>query len=717
MDVRLPDGTVIKDVPDGTTKADLATKLKANGMAVPSEWLEAPKPQAAQTAGAAIMDIPRQVGMTARYGLEGLGRLADIPVSPFRAAINMGMVAAGQKPLGTVGQAAENLANMAGLPAPQTPNERTIGEAARTMAGGGGMMGLARLSAGATSGVAQNALQRMAAGPGVQTAGAAGAGLAGGAVKEAGGNELAQFGASLLGGIGGGMGADAGRRAATAAVNALTPKTVQLQAADQQIRLILERTGGVDWNQVPERIRQGMREEAAAAMTNGQPLNADALRRMMAFKQTGTTPTVGMLTQNPAQITAERNLAKTGANSTDRNLQRLPQLENDNVRQLLRNLDEAGAARGPEAINAGRSVVEALDSNVARSKGEINSLYNAARDSSGRSLPLEGGTFSARANQMLDEQNVGSFLPPDIVKKMNAIARGEYPLTVDVAEQLKTSIGNMQRGSPDGNVRRALGIVRQALDEAPLQGSQRVNPGNLPAVPGTMPPSVQAGQQSIDAFNAARSANRQFMQRVESNPALKAVVDGVEPDQFVSKFVIGKGASAADVQNLRNEISPQAAQQLKDHLVRYLRDAATNNTDDIAKFSNDAYRRALRDIGQDKLSVFFNAEELRQLRAVGDAAKYMQAQPAGSAVNNSNSGALMLGRGLDMLESVSSKIPFGVRDVIQGTLQGAQQTRVLSPRNALMTPPPANELGVRMNPLLAATVVTPAEARKNDRRN
>ena len=28
MDVKLPDGTIIKDVPDGTTKAELTAKLK-----------------------------------------------------------------------------------------------------------------------------------------------------------------------------------------------------------------------------------------------------------------------------------------------------------------------------------------------------------------------------------------------------------------------------------------------------------------------------------------------------------------------------------------------------------------------------------------------------------------------------------------------------------------------------------------------------------------
>ena len=43
------------------------------------------------------------------------------------------------------------------------------------------------------------------------------------------------------------------------------------------------------------------------------------------------------------------------------------------------------------------------------------------------------------------------------------------------------------------------------------------------------------------------------------------------------------------------------------------------------------------------------------MRAVGRAASYMQNQPVGSAVNNSNSGALLLGKGLDMLNI----LPFG----------------------------------------------------------
>ena len=230
-----------------------------------------------------------------------------------------------------------------------------------------------------------------------------------------------------------------------------------------------------------------------------------------------------------------------------------------------------------------------------------------------------------------------------------------------MADQLKTSLGNLARNSSDGNVRTAVRLVRQALDDTPLQVAEKINPGNLPVAPAGVPPSTaQAGQQSIDAFNAARRANREWMQRVEGNPALSAVVDGIEPDQFVQRFVIGKGATASDVRSLRAELDPQAAQQMRDHLVRYLRDKATGGDTDVTKFSGKAYRDALRDLDA-KLPAFFTQEEIQHLQDIGNAAKYMQAQPAGSAVNNSNSGALVIGKGLDMLDRAAGYVPLAAR--------------------------------------------------------
>jgi hypothetical protein len=706
----LHDGTRL-EFPEGTDPAVIQRTVKSVLAAKQTQ-----QPSMAEQAGAALRDVPRQVGLTARYAMEGLPGIVDVLASPFRIAQEK----ITGKPVPTAGGEGGMLSKAAdyiGLPKPETANERVVGDITR-----GGFSAVAP-AAGASrlvpmfekGAATRNVLEQMAARPGVQVAGGASAGGAGGAVREAGGGPVEQFLASLAGGVVGGSAAAKIPGAVESVASRLTPQTVQLRNADQQIQLTLQRAG-IDWSQVPERVRQGMRGEVAAALNTGQPLNPDALRRLLVFRSTGTTPTVGMLTQDPGQITREMNLAKTGANSMDLGLQRLPAIQNQNAAALLRQLDDAGAANAPSAFAAGERAIGGLQGTRAAAESNINRLYSAARDTQGRSLPLEGGTFTARANQLLDEANVGSFLPPDIANKMNAIATGKYPLTVDVAEQLKTSIGNLQRGSADGNVRRALGLVRQALDDAPLQGAQRVNPGNLPAAPGTVPPSpVAAGQESIGAFNAARSANRAWMQRVEGNPALRAVVEGVEPDQFVQRFVIGKGASAADVQALRRELDPQAFEGLRQYLVRYLRDAATNSTDDITKFSNTGYRAALRSIGDEKLGVFFSGEELQHLRNVGEAAKYMQAQPVGSAVNNSNSGALVLGRGLDMLENVSRYVPLGGRDILQGWIQGAQQRQVLAPRNALVQAADPGAQVPRPNPLLAAAIASPVQASEDDR--
>jgi hypothetical protein len=678
MDVRLPDGTVIQNVPDGTTKADLVAKLKANGMAVPSEWLavEAPKP-VVQEAGSMIREGGRQLGLTARYGLEGLAQVGDIVHEPFRALVNIGSGDAPRAPKSLM-QMASGLADSVGLPSPEGANERVIGDASRLVAGAGGMAGAARSAAAGATGVTQGVLQQLAAAPGKQAVTAAAGGASGGAVREAGGGPVEQFLASLAGGVGAGLSANAAQGLASRGVNSLrnllTPQSVQLRNADQQIALVLERQG-VNWAEVPERLRQSMRQEAAAALSTGSGLNGDALRRLLVMQRAGVTPTVGQLTQDPGLITREANLAKVAANSTDPSLQRLPNLQNRNTSALLQQLDDAGAARATSLPDASRAAISSLEGVATQRGREINGLYSAARDSSGRSLPLEGGTFTARASQLLDEAMVGGALPPGVQSTLNRISSGEVPLTVEIAEQLKTQIGKLQRATADGQSRIALGLVRQALDDAPLMRGQ--NPGNLPGAAGN------AGQEAIDAFNLARGANRQWMNKVEASPALRAAIDGAEPDQFLTRYVLSKQASAGDVAALRQDLTPETAQTVRDFLVKHLRDAATNSTDDITKFSNASYRKALRDIGDEKLAAFFSQDELRLLKDLGDAAKYMQAQPAGSAVNNSNSGALVLGRGLDALQSIAQRLPLGLRDTISGTVQGLQQREVMSPANAL----------------------------------
>lgn len=77
MNVTLPNGQVINGVPDGTTKAQLAEKLKANGMDVPPEWLAPAAPTQDEAAKAELSNIPS--GM--RAGMDAAATVGSSLVS------------------------------------------------------------------------------------------------------------------------------------------------------------------------------------------------------------------------------------------------------------------------------------------------------------------------------------------------------------------------------------------------------------------------------------------------------------------------------------------------------------------------------------------------------------------------------------------------------------------------------------------------------------
>lgn len=84
MNVTLPDGTVINGVPDGTSKAQLAMKLKANGLNVPDEWMGAPSPKPSmgwKDYAAAVPEAAMSLGSGLASSVGGgLAGLADIPL-------------------------------------------------------------------------------------------------------------------------------------------------------------------------------------------------------------------------------------------------------------------------------------------------------------------------------------------------------------------------------------------------------------------------------------------------------------------------------------------------------------------------------------------------------------------------------------------------------------------------------------------------------------
>jgi hypothetical protein len=122
VNVELPDGTVVEDVPDSITKVELATKLKANGMKVPDEWLVPAKRKigvletALRTAGEAAIPAVRTLGLALSTVARVGGQSAQEAVIGKTEELVGGMESAyGQKPdeeMNTAGQVLGGVASM-----------------------------------------------------------------------------------------------------------------------------------------------------------------------------------------------------------------------------------------------------------------------------------------------------------------------------------------------------------------------------------------------------------------------------------------------------------------------------------------------------------------------------------------------------------------------------------------------------------------------------
>lgn len=635
----------------------------------------------------------RQVGLTARYGIEGAGDALDTLASPFRYAINTAInppsnaqeALSGSANDPIRGRTGKSIADLIGLPEPKTPYEKIVGSGARTMTGvaafGGGSSGLVDK---VSSPIVKNLVQQMSAQPLQQAGGAIGGGMMGEAAKESGMGWGGQFLASLAGGVGGAATAGGIERAVNSAANTIKNlRAPQITDADVRLRLnnVLQESG-FDLTSIPADIRASLIQEARKSFEAGKELNPDVVSRLADYAAVGATPLRGNVTMNPVLITQEKNLAKYGANSTSPELQALAERQNANNAKLIEALDNLGAngQYAGDTYAAGKQAIGAVQSRDANAKAVENFLYSKARDSSGRAIDLDREGFIMSAYQNLAQENKGAWLPPEIAGLLSQIRKGvttidgqEYPIpfNVDVIDNLKTSLAAASRGASDGNARRAIGIVRDALENTPLRAVGRPVGGNQAVDPAAMNSAQNLAdnisQGAMDAFDRARSFARSRRNWQESAPGIEAALDGATPEQFIKNFIISNSgkSGAENVSILLKTInkSPEARQAVREAVLGHLKYKATRftptkETDNALAHFKNAFNEELRNIGDHKLRVIFTKEELAQLKAIGRVSRYETYDPKGSAVNYSGTAATaagMIDRAINAV--VKSKIP------------------------------------------------------------
>jgi hypothetical protein len=639
---------------------------------------------AAVSAGQEINSIPRQLGLTARYGIEGLANAAQIVTEPIRAVTDRvgSLFGAGQsQPLGAV---ASQFADKIGLPSPQTANERVVGDATRLMAGAGGMGGAAQ-AASRLPGAAGQVGQFLAQNMGQQLGAAAGAGLAGGASREAGGGPMMQAGAALLGGVGGGLGVQGAQSLGKGAANLaqrLIPGQQQLvqQRLDQRINIVLQNQG-IDPATITPAMRSALREQVGQAMNTGGELNPQAVARLADYTRLGMTPTRARLTLDPFDVTQEANASKLAAATGSREAL-LPQIAQSNNQRLIGLMDDMGGAHPVDTYGQGSAVTRTIAARDDQLNSQVRSAYDAYRNSTGRDLPIPLAPLKEGYRTTL--KDFGDDLIPSAVRnKFEAIVNPPRPhshgapatapqppqtivdssgrtlidltpkppqkqLSIDEAEMLIKTI-NLNYNPANVAQARALDRLRQSVQTSIIGATED-----------------GAAMESATLANFARSAARDRFQWRDSSPVIQRALGGANADTFVQNNIISKAAGFDDVATAAQTINgnPAARDAVRTAIVQKLKDSAIGKggTSQTGNFSGRGMEAALKDIGDRKLGLFFEPAEVETLKAMARTGAFEVFQPRGSAVNNSNSaaGVAAIVSGLaDRVRPVANKIPFG----------------------------------------------------------
>jgi hypothetical protein len=399
-----------------------------------------------------------------------------------------------------------------------------------------------------------------------------------------------------------------------------------------------------------------MRQELASALRTNQELDPAAVSRLLDFKATGLTPTRGMLTLDPVQITREQNLSKIGANSMDGQLQGLARIQNENNERLIGNLNNLGAGRG-DTLRAGEAVTGSVLGTRAGLRSAEQSAWDAAKNAPGYKQPISSEVISD-INGALGDQALMPFMNPTISKYMEAFQTGR-PFTPQDYANLRSMLS--AEAAAGGNQSRAANLAARILDGADLRPAGLQSGGGAVVPQGMangMRQADNAATDAIGAINQARGATRAAYAFEDSNPLVRNVLSGgatSDPQRIAQRFVLG--GTANEAADLVRQMGPQGLTPIKEAIVADLKSKALSGaSDEVGKFSQSAFNKALNAIGERKLSILFTPEELQALRTNARVASLMQAQPVGSAVNNSNTAALLFGKGVDFLGA--SQLPF-----------------------------------------------------------
>ena len=384
-------------------------------------------------------------------------------------------------------------------------------------------------------------------------------------------------------------------------------------------------------------------------------VNIPTLMRHIEADSLGIRLTEGQATGDIIKISNEQNRRGKDTELANRfNEQNGQLIESiNNIRQ-----NAAPDVYGTKTIENSQAIIDRYKTMDEASNVGIRDAYKKLEQANGGKFPVDGVALANNAEALLGKKLKSEFLPSSIKSQLDRFKAGE-PMTFEQFEAMRTNIAAEIRKaerSGDGNAEMALSLVRQTLEDLPLEKGAA----------GALKPIA----------DQARSLAKQRFKMLEKDPAYKAAVnDTVAADKYIDKFVIN-GVN----KNIRTMVdhlgkNSEAHQHMAAGTTNWLKDKA-GIVDETGNFSQAAYNRALKKLDDvNNLQEIYTPEAAGQLKTLGNVARYTQFQPRGAFVNNSNTlvgamadkAAYLMEHGANIVGGGKFGIPVG--SIVRGKVQ------------------------------------------------
>lgn len=384
-------------------------------------------------------------------------------------------------------------------------------------------------------------------------------------------------------------------------------------------------------------------------------VNIPTLMRHIEADSLGIRLTEGQATGDIIKISNEQNRRGKDTELANRFNEQNGQLIEgiNNIRQ-----NAAPDVYGTKTIENSQAIIDRYKTMDEASNVGIRDAYKKLEQANGGKFPVDGVALANNAEALLGKKLKTEFLPSSIKSQLDRFKAGER-MTFEQFEAMRTNIAAEIRKaerSGDGNAEMALSLVRQTLEDLPLEKGAA----------GALKPIA----------DQARSLAKQRFKMLEKDPAYKAAVnDTVAADKYIDKFVIN-GVN----KNIRTMVdhlgrNSEAHQHMAAGTTNWLKDKA-GIVDETGNFSQAAYNRSLKKLDDvNNLQEIYTPEAAGQLKTLGNVARYTQFQPRGAFVNNSNTlvgamadkAAYLMEHGANIVGGGKFGIPVG--SIVRGKVQ------------------------------------------------